>query len=64
MDQIEFKKIAFKKLDLLKTDDLIIQLKKLSNNFSFESQLIFNLILDILMNRLNESDFLKLCNQL
>ena len=64
MDQIQFKKIALKKLDLLKTDDLIIQLKKLSNNFSFESQLIFNLILDILMNRLNESDFLKLCNQL
>jgi hypothetical protein len=59
-----FKTIATNKLNALSTADLIAKIKKLANDFSAGAELVFNVGMDILMNRLPENEFVELCNTL
>lgn len=60
----EFKTIATIKLNTLSTNDLIIEVKKLSTDLSNNASYVFDIALDILMSRLPENEFVNLCNQL
>jgi hypothetical protein len=60
----EFKTIATNKLNKITTADLIAEVKKLTNDFSTGAELIFDVAMDILMNRLPENEFVDLCNTL
>jgi len=60
----EFKTIATNKLNALSTSDLIIEVKKLANDFSTGAELVSDVAMDILMNRLPENEFVELCNTL
>lgn len=60
----EFKTIATNKLNALSTADLILEVKKLENDFSTGAELVCNVAMDILMNRLPENEFVELCNTL
>jgi hypothetical protein len=64
MTTLEFKTIATEKLNTLSTNDLIIAVKELSSNFSSAAEYVFNVCLDILMNRLPENEFIELCDSL
>ena len=60
----EFNKIASKKLNSLSTQDLILEVKKLVNDFSTGTDLVTDIILDILMERMAENEFISLCDSL
>ena len=60
----EFKTIATNKLNVLSTTDLIAEVKKLANDFSTGAELVSDVAMDILMNRLPENEFVELCNTL
>ena len=60
----EFKTIAAKKLNNLSTTDLITEVKKLANDFSTGAELVSDVAMDILMNRLPENEFVELCSTL
>ena len=60
----EFSKIASKKLNSLSTSDLILEVKKLVNDFSTGTDLVTDIILDILMERMPENEFIALCDSL
>ena len=60
----EFKTIAANKLNNLSTADLIAVVKKLANDFSTGAELVSDVAMDILMNRLPEKEFVELCNTL
>jgi hypothetical protein len=60
----EFTTIATTKLNTLSTNDLIIEVKKLSTDLSNNASYVFDIALDILMSRLTENEFVNLCNQL
>ena len=60
----EFKTIAANKLNNLSTADLVAEVKKLANDFSTGAELISDVAMDILMNRLSENEFVELCNTL
>ena len=60
----EFKTIAAKKLNSLSTTDLVAEVKKLTNDFSTGAELVSDVAMDILMNRLPENEFVELCNTL
>lgn len=60
----EFTTIATTKLNTLSTNDLIIEVKKLSTDLSNNASYVFDIALDILMARLPENEFVNLCNQL
>lgn len=64
MTQTEFKTIAISKLSTLSTADLIAQVRKLANDFSTGAQLVFDAAMDILIEKLPESEFVQLCNSL
>lgn len=64
MEKQQFLNVSFDQLRKFSTHDLINEIMKLKENLTDGAQLVFNSILDILMIRLNESDFLKLCDQL
>jgi hypothetical protein len=53
----EFNKIASKKLNSLSTQDLILEVKKLVNDFSISTDLVTDIILDILIERMLVNDF-------
>jgi hypothetical protein len=59
-----FKTIATEKLNTLTTNDLIVAVKELVNNFEKGADYVFDVCLDILMNRLPENEFVKLCDSL
>ena len=60
----EFKAIATSRLNSLSTNDLIVEVKRLANDFSTGAELISDVAMDILMNRLPENEFIQLCNTL
>jgi hypothetical protein len=60
----EFKTIATNKLNNISNADLIEEVKKLANDFSTGAELVFEVAMDILMNRLPENEFVDLCNTL
>jgi len=60
----EFKTIATKKLSALTTVELIAETKKLANDFSDGAELVFDISMNILMNRLSENEFVELCKTL
>ena len=60
----EFKTIAIENLNKLTTIDLIAELKKLNDTFTTGADLIYDVCLDILMNRLPEDEFTLLCDSL
>ena len=64
MTTSEFNKIATERLNSLSTNDLIIELKKLMNDFTSAANMVQDVVLDILMERLPESEFIELCNSL
>lgn len=64
MTASEFTKIATLKLNALPTNDLIVELRKLMNDFTSAANMVQDIVLDILMERLPESEFIELCNSL
>ena len=64
MNKEQFKNIAIEKLSKLTTSDLIAEAKKMSNDFSDYSCLIMDAILDVLIVRMPENEFVALCNEL
>lgn len=60
----EFKTIAANKLSVLSTADLVAEVKKLANDVSTGAELVSEVAMDLLMNRLPENEFVKLCNTL
>ncbi len=64
MTTLEFNKIATERLNALSTNDLIIELKKLMNDYTSASNMVQDVVLDILMNRLSESEFIELSNNI
>lgn len=60
----EFKTIATNKLNNLSNADLIAEVKRLANDFSTGAELVSDVAIDILMNRLPENEFIELCNTL
>lgn len=57
----EYKLIAANKLNTLSTADLINQVKNLQNDLSQAAMLLNDVILDIQMERMPESEFIQLC---
>jgi len=64
MTASEFTKIATSRLNALPTNDLIVELRKLMNDFTSAANMVQDIVLDILMERLPESEFIELCNSL
>jgi hypothetical protein len=64
MTTSEFTSIATLRLNALPTNDLIIELKKLVNDFTSAANMVQDIVLNILMERLPESEFIELCNSL
>jgi hypothetical protein len=60
----EFKKVAIEKMSTLTTNDLIESVKKLSNDFSESATRVFDIALEILMERMPEQEFINLCDSL
>ena len=60
----EFKTIAANNLNKLSTADLIAEVKKLATDLSNGADIVFDVALDILINRLPENEFIELCNTL
>jgi hypothetical protein len=64
MTALEFTVIATIRLNSLPTNDLIVELKKLMNDFTSAANMVQDIVLDILMERLPEAEFIELCNSL
>jgi hypothetical protein len=64
MTALEFTIIATSRLNALPTNDLIVELKKLMNDFTSAANMVQDIVLDILMERLPEAEFIELCNSL
>jgi hypothetical protein len=64
MTALEFTVIATRRLNSLPTNDLIVELKKLMNDFTSSANMVQDIVLDILMERLPEAEFIELCNSL
>jgi hypothetical protein len=64
MTASEFTKIATLRLNALPNNDLIIELRKLMNDSTSAANMVQDIVLDILMERLPESEFIELCNSL
>ena len=60
----ELKKIAFARLNSLKTEELVAEVKKLTANLSDGADIIVDCILDILIERMPEDEFVALCDSL
>lgn len=64
MTTLKFNKIATERLNALSTNDLIIELKKLMNDYTSAANMVQDVVLDILMNRLSEFEFIELSNNI
>jgi hypothetical protein len=60
----QFKATATAKMETLSTNDLIVEVKKLANDFSNAASIVMDVALDILMERLPESEFVNFCDSL
>ena len=59
MTTLEFKKIATEKFADISTNDLIAESKKLMLNITNESDLVLDIIFDILFERMPEAEFVE-----
>lgn len=59
MTTLEFKKIATEKFNTISTNDLIVEAKKLMLDASNASDLVFEVITDILFERMPEAEFVE-----
>jgi hypothetical protein len=57
-----FKEKELEKLNLLRTNDLLIKLKHLNDNQSLQAKIIKKLLLDILIHRLPEDEYKEIIN--
>jgi hypothetical protein len=64
MTTSEFTSIATSRLNALPTNDLITELRKLINDFTSAANMVQDIVLNILMERLPEAEFIELCNSL
>lgn len=60
----EFKNLTASKLQSVKTEELIATVKRMNNDFIEGIDLVIDVIMDILMVRLPENEFVELCNNL
>lgn len=60
----QFTAIATAKMQTLPTNDLMVEVKKLANDFSNAASIVMDVALDILMERLPESEFVNFCDSL
>lgn len=60
----EFKNLTASKLQSVKTEELIATVKRMNNDFREGVDLVIDVIMDILMVRLPENEFVELCNSL
>jgi hypothetical protein len=60
----QFNQIATEELSKLSTNDLLETAKKLSKDYSTAAEKVFNVIIDILDNRLPENEFVNFCDSL
>ena len=60
----QFTQTAIVNMSKISTSDLMLEVKKLSNDFSDSATMVFDIALDILMDRLPESEFVNFCNNL
>ena len=60
----QFKTIATEKMQTLPTKDLMVEIKKLVNDFSDAGSLVMDVALDILMERMPETEFINFCDSL
>ena len=60
----QFNQIATEELSKLSTNDLLETAKKLSTDYSTAAEKVFNVIIDILDNRLPENEFVNFCDSL
>lgn len=51
-------------MQTISTNDLMAEIKKLVNDFSDAGSLVMDVALDILMERLPESEFVNFCDSL
>lgn len=59
-----FNQIATQELSKLSTDELLETAKKLFTDYSTAADKVFNVIINILENRLPENEFVKFCDSL
>lgn len=64
MKKKEFLKTAKSKLTLLSVDSLIKEVVKLNNDLSEDSSMIIDVALDVLMDKMDEDDFVRFCDTL
>jgi hypothetical protein len=64
MTALEFTSIATLRLNALPTNELIVELRKLMNDFTSAANMVQDIVLNILMERLPEAEFIELCNSL
>lgn len=60
----EFNTTATENLNKLSTNQLIDEAKKLVNDFSNNTEYVYDVIMNILMDRLPENEFIEFCNNL
>ncbi len=60
----QFTATATAKIQTLPTNDLMVEVKKLANDFSNAASIVMDVALDILMKRLPESEFVNFCDSL
>jgi len=64
MTLAQFNQIATEELSKYSTEELLETAKKLSNDYSNAATKVFNVIIDILMIRLPENEFVIFCDSL
>jgi len=64
MTRTQFTVIATNKMNALTTTELKHEAKKLMNDNSYESNIVHEVIMDILCERMNEVEFIDFCNEL
>jgi hypothetical protein len=60
----EFTQVATQKFSKLSTEELIQAAIQLNNDFTKVGDYMFSVVLDILMERMAEQDFIKFCDNL
>jgi hypothetical protein len=60
----QFTQTAKVNMSKISTSDLMLEVKKLSNDFSDSATMVFDIALDILMERMPETEFVNFCDSL
>ena len=64
MTRTQFTKIATNKMNALTTTELKHEAKKLMNVNTYEANIVHEVIMDILCERMNDVAFIEFCNEL